>query len=258
MPTSTVTIELPLIFLGGLLGSAHCVGMCGGFAVAIGAGAPSWGANLVRQCIYSGGRIFTYATLGAVVGYAGLRLAQDMPRVINAQALFAIVAGVFLIVQGLISAGVLWRLKLVLVGRLSTRKQAPASHGVHSAAIVSCLTGGMVGSLLRTPGSQAAFLAGMLTGFLPCGLVYAYLALATSTNDPFAGLITMVAFGLGTIPLMVLTGAGMSLASPTKRQFVLRLAAWCVVVTGVIALARGAYAINLAPSKPAVSCPFCD
>ncbi len=258
MPTSSVTIELPLIFLGGLLGSAHCVGMCGGFTVMIGAGARSWRANLVRQCIYSGGRIFTYASLGAIVGYAGLRLAQDMPRVVNAQALFAIVAGVFLIVQGLISAGVLGRLNQALAGLLSMRKPAPAPRGAHSAAMVSCLTGGMVGSLLRTPGSHAAFLAGMLTGFLPCGLVYAYLALATSTNDPLAGLITMVAFGLGTIPLMVLTGAGMSLVSPARRKFVLRLAAWCVVATGAIALARGAYAINRAPSEPIANCPFCD
>ena len=248
-------LELPLIFLGGLLGSAHCVGMCGGFAVMIGAGAHSWRTNLARQCVYSGGRIFTYASLGAVVGYAGLRLAQEMPRVVNAQALFAFLAGMFLIVQGLISAGILSRRRLSLAGMAPGRGTASG----HAPAIASCLAGGTLGSLLRTPGSQAAFLAGMLTGFLPCGLVYAYLALATSTNDPLVGSATMLAFGLGTLPLMILTGAGMSLVSPAKRQIVLRLAAWCVVATGVIAVVRGAYALNLAPSEPAAaSCPFCD
>jgi uncharacterized protein len=250
-------IELPLIFLGGLLGSAHCVGMCGGFAVMVGGRVNSWRANLARQCVYSAGRIFTYAALGAVVGYAGLRLAQDMPRVVNAQGVLAIIAGMLLIGQGLISAGLLSRAKLSLVVALPTRGLAPAARGTQATAIIPCLTGGMLGSLLRTQGSQAAFLAGMLTGFLPCGLVYGYLVLATSTNNPLAGLITMVAFGLGTVPLMVVTGAGMSLFSPAKREFVLHLAAWCVVATGVIALARGVYALEVVPSMSAASCPFC-
>jgi len=257
-------IELPLILLGGLLGSAHCVGMCGGFAVMIGSEARSWRANLTRQCIYSGGRIFTYASLGAVVGYAGLRLAEEMPRVVNAQGLFAVVAGLFLIVQGLFSAGVLARPKISFAGLLLKRRQpaVAGSHGVTlgapPATMIPCLSGGLLGSLLRTPGWQAAFLAGLLTGFLPCGLVYAYLALATSTNDPLSGLAIMVAFGLGTMPLMILTGAGMSLVTPSKRQFVLRLAAWCVVATGVIAVARGAYVLNPANDEPAASCPLCD
>lgn len=250
-------IELPLIFLGGLLGSAHCVGMCGGFAVMIGAGARSWRANLARQCVYSGGRIFTYAALGAVVGYAGLRLADQMPSVLNAQALFAIVAGALLIVQGLISAGVLSRPRLTLAGFIGSRR--PAMAGVVSmAAVVPCMTGGTMGALFRAPGLQAAFLAGMLTGFLPCGLVYAYLALATSASEPIAGSSIMAAFGLGTVPLMVLTGSGMSLVTPARRQAVLRLAAWCVVVTGLIAVARGAYVLNSSPSaETAASCPLC-
>lgn len=248
-------IELSLIFLGGLLGSAHCVGMCGGFAVMIGAGARSWRANLARQCVYSAGRIFTYASLGAVVGYAGLRLADQMPSVVNAQALFAIVAGVLLVVQGLISAGVLARPRLALAGLLASRQPAVAG-GAMASAVVPCMAGGTIGTLFRAPGLQAAFLAGMLTGFLPCGLVYAYLALATSSSQPLAGSSIMAAFGLGTIPLMVLTGSGLSMVSPARRQAVLRLAAWCVVATGLIALARGTYAINL-PAETAASCPLC-
>lgn len=249
-------IELPLIFLGGLLGSAHCVGMCGGFAVMIGAGARSWRANMARQCVYSSGRIFTYASLGAVVGYAGLRLADQMPSVVNAQALFAVVAGALLIVQGLISAGVLSRPRLTLAGLVGSRRPAMAG-GAPAVAVIPCMTGGTLGALFRAPGLQAAFLAGMLTGFLPCGLVYAYLALATSTSEPLAGSSIMAAFGLGTVPLMVLTGSGMSMVTPTKRQAVLRLAAWCVVVTGLIAMARGAYVLNLPPAETTASCPLC-
>lgn len=249
-------IELALVFLGGLLGSAHCVGMCGGFAVMIGAGAPSWRANLARQCVYSCGRIFTYTSLGAVVGYAGLRLADQMPTAVNAQALLAMVAGGLLIVQGLISAGVLARPRLVLPSLLVLRRPAVAG-GTSIAAAVPCMAGGTIGSLFRTSGWQPAFLAGMLTGFLPCGLVYAYLALATSSGAPLSGSSIMAVFGLGTVPLMVLTGSGMSLVSPARRQFVLRLAAWCVVATGLIALARGAYAFAAPPAETAASCPLC-
>ena len=64
--------ELPLILLGGVLGSSHCVGMCGGFALSIGATAPNVMQNLTRQLIYSAGRVFTYGFLGAAGRLRGL------------------------------------------------------------------------------------------------------------------------------------------------------------------------------------------
>ena len=73
-------IELPLVFLGGLLGSAHCVGMCGGFAVSIGIGSRGLASNLRRQLVYTAGRIFTYSFFGIVAGYAGLWIAAQGER----------------------------------------------------------------------------------------------------------------------------------------------------------------------------------
>ncbi len=64
--------ELAMIFVGGLLGGGHCVGMCGPLVLAIGAPAPDWTANVRRQLAYSVGRIFTYAVVGAMAGYAGM------------------------------------------------------------------------------------------------------------------------------------------------------------------------------------------
>ena len=66
--------ELFLVFTGGLLGSAHCVGMCGGFALSIGASSINWRRNFARQFVYSAGRIATYTSIGAIVAYAGLQL----------------------------------------------------------------------------------------------------------------------------------------------------------------------------------------
>ncbi len=247
-------IELPLIFLGGLLGSAHCVGMCGGFALLVGAPAPRLSANVVRQLIYSVGRIFTYCAFGAVVGYGGLRLSEDLSGVVNVQAAIAIGAGLLLITQGLISAGVLGR--AVRLVQAATGKAIGLSLVAGSGA--GCLSGGLLGAFLRDRRLGHVFMAGVFTGMLPCGLVYAYVALAGSTSDLIGGMATMAAFGLGTVPLMVLTGSGSTLLSMAGRQRLLELAAWCVVLTGVISIARGVGFLDLPGWHEPAGCPLCE
>ncbi|MDZ4780346.1 MAG: sulfite exporter TauE/SafE family protein [Planctomycetia bacterium] len=231
-------IEWPLILLGGLLGSAHCIGMCGGFAMAIGAGANSWSQNLGRQLIYSLGRVTTYAAGGAIAGFGGMRLARAWEGWINVPAVLALVAGVLLITQGVLATG-LWR---------------PSNrHFQH----LACLSGSMFRSFLSAPGWSGIFVAGLFTGFLPCGLVYAYIALATSAGDFLKGAAVMACFGLGTWPMMILTGAGASLVSVQTRRKLMFVAAWCVVATGAITIARGYGYLEL-PSRPAAqTCPFC-
>lgn len=249
-------IELPLVFLGGLLGSAHCVGMCGGFALLIGAPAPRWSSNLARQIVYSAGRIFTYCAFGAAVGYGGLRLADGLGQFVNVQAMIAILAGVLLVVQGLISTGTVGYATRAY--RLATAGAGVAASPVPGNAGVGCLMGGMVGAFLRDRRIGHVFLAGVFTGLLPCGLVYAYVALAASSSDLFGGMATMAAFGVGTMPLMILTGTGSSLLSLAGRRRMLTMAAWCVVLMGVLSLARGVGFLQLPPGAPAASCPLCD
>ena len=73
-----------LVFVGGLLGSAHCVGMCGGFVLALGV-RPGLFANLRRQIAYGLGRVFTYTVGGIAAGMVGLRLEGSAATLINAQ-----------------------------------------------------------------------------------------------------------------------------------------------------------------------------
>jgi sulfite exporter TauE/SafE len=247
-------IELPLVFLGGLLGSAHCVGMCGGFALLIGAPARRWSANLARQLVYSCGRIFTYCAFGGVVGYGGLRLAQGLGDFVNIQATIALLAGVLLVVQGLVSTGMI---------HYATRILHPAGAAQGAAATyvpagAGCLMGGLAGAFLRDSRWSHVFLAGVFTGLLPCGLVYAYVALAASTSDLASGMLTMAAFGVGTVPMMVLAGSGSALFSLAGRRRLLRIAAWCVVLTGLVSMARGIGFLELPPGAPPASCPLCD
>jgi sulfite exporter TauE/SafE len=157
--------------------------------------------------------------------------------------------------MGLYATGIVPR---PLRGAIHARISGLATRDTASAAPFGpgCLAGGLVGTYLRSPGVGNVFLAGVFTGFLPCGLVYGFLALACSTASLAAGAATMAAFGLGTVPLMVLTGAGTSLVSVVTRVRLLRLAAWCVLLAGVISLARGAVALAAEPSAPA-ACPLC-
>ncbi len=231
-------IEWLMILAGGLLGSSHCVGMCGGFALALGSTGRGFVRNLARQVVYSLGRVFTYATGGAVAGYCGWRLISALQLVVNIQAALSIGAGVLLIVQGLLAAGVLARL-----GRGSVRGP--------------CLASGVFASLLRETRLRSVFLGGVVNGLLPCGLVYAYLALAASAGGPYRGGLTMGLFGLGTIPVLVLIGCGGQVLSLAVRRHVFRVAAWCVVLTGVISVARGAGALRMLGVDDAPGCPFC-
>jgi len=232
-------LDLPLIFLGGLLGSSHCLGMCGGFALTIGSTAPTFARNLQRQAIYSCGRIFTYACGGALAGYGGMRLADRAAGWVNLSACLAVVAGLLLVWQGLLAAGVLRR-RVAAVGAMP------------------CLSGSLLANYLRSPGSGHVFLAGLFTGLLPCGLVYAYLALASSSGGLLFGVATMALFGLGTVPLMVLAGAGGSLLSLTTRQRLLQVAAWCVVITGCLAIARGFGFLHVEGFWIGAGCPHCQ
>lgn len=231
--------ELPLVFLGGLLGSSHCIGMCGPLALALGVQSGRLHANLGRQLLFSAGRIFTYGFLGALAGATGWWLAERPQTLVNVQSALSIAAGVVLVWLGLATAGVLPRV------------------GGKWLNNTPCAAATWFKMLLTSPGAVSAVLAGVFTGFIPCGLVYAFVVYAASSGDVVRGWATMVAFGLGTVPLMVLAGCGGTLLSLTARTRVLRIAAWCVVATGLISVARGAGYLEIVANAAPAGCPFC-
>lgn len=231
--------ELPLVLMAGVLGSAHCVGMCGGFAVMVGMSATSCRRNVATQLVYSLGRLMSYTTLGGAAGFAGWRIVECAPALANVPAILSLLAGLFLIVEGFLAAGLI-------------RRRQP-----RSGAAAACLVGPVFAGILRTPGFQNTFTAGILTGLLPCGLVYAFLSLAASTHDLLRGMATMLAFGIGTIPLMVLTGSGTMLLRPESRKRLYRVAAWCVVATGALTAYRGYSFLGASPERRSAVCPFC-
>jgi sulfite exporter TauE/SafE len=218
-------LELPFVFVAGILGSAHCLGMCGPLALAIGARSADWRGNLLNQLCYTAGRVFTYSFLGACAGFAGVAVAGRGAGWTSGPALLAIVAGALLVYQGLATVGVIGS----SIGWWRSRQPARQP----------CLAASMFRSLLVLAGRRGVFVAGLFAGFLPCGLVYAFLTLAASSASVPLGALTMAAFGLGTVPAMLLAGFGGSLLRLGWRQRVLQVAGWCVVIAGLMSVARG-------------------
>lgn len=226
-----------LIFAGGLLGSAHCVGMCGGFALALGTTRQRWLPGVVRQSIYGLGRVFTYTVGGAAAGFAGWRLGVAATTVVSLQAVLCLLAGALLVWQGLAAFGVF--------------------RGLAGSQSESCLAPELFRTLLHSTRLQSVFLGGVINGLLPCGLVYAYLALAAAAGDPVIGAATMLCFGLGTVPILVLVGCGGQVLGQLGRRRVLQIAAGCVLATGLLTLLRGIGFLTPSAATLLAGCPFC-
>ncbi|HEX4153924.1 MAG TPA: sulfite exporter TauE/SafE family protein [Steroidobacteraceae bacterium] len=221
-----------LLFVAGIAGSFHCIGMCGGFACALGGDPRGRGATAVRHALYNTGRLTTYCFLGGLAGglggaiytCLGTRSQPGVPVLSESlgavQRGLAVIAGLLMIVMALQFFG------LRNLRRLTT--------GFGGSTLATALR-----SLLRTRGHAAPLAFGVVNGFLPCPLVYAMVAQAASSLDVLSGCLTMAAFGLGTFPTMLVMGGLGRLLAPRWRQHGVRLAGGFILALGLVTLARG-------------------
>ncbi|PAP75903.1 sulfite exporter TauE/SafE family protein [Rubrivirga marina] len=210
-------LDLAAVFLAGLLGSAHCVGMCGGFVALLGVGGGP--AVAARQAAYFAGKTATYAAFGTMAGAAGFALREAFAGL---GGVVSVGLGVAMVLAGLAVCGVAWG-RSGLSGRLAAR--------------LSPIIGRLVGA-----GHPGALLAlGMVNGLLPCGLVYGMLAVAASSGSAGRGALTMAVFGLATIPALALVGVLGGRLRPARRLTLQRLAGVLVVAMGALTLVRGAH-----------------
>lgn len=166
-------------FTFGLLGSLHCVGMCGPLALALPFGQERGGTG--KLLLYNFGRIITYSLLGAMMGFLGQGI-----FLVGLQSWFTFILGGLLVVMGLFSIQVefnIWNTP-ILSGFYLQFKAAFAK-------------------MVKRTGLPAIFSLGMLNGLLPCGLVYLALAGAMAIGDWMSGTAYMFAFGTGTLPLLL-------------------------------------------------------
>lgn len=200
----------------GLLGSPHCVGMCGGIAGALGRPGAGGPGPVTTQLLLGLGRIAGYALLGALAGALGLALGDVLGGA--AGRLLRVGFGVLIALAGLSVAGLFAGLGwLEALGARVWQRLSP-----------------LLGHLLPLDRPWKAVAAGALWGWLPCGLVYAALAGAIASAAAGRGALLMACFGLGTLPAVAATGAlAGGLAERLRRRGARRLAGAMLLGFGV-------------------------
>lgn len=216
-----LTTSLVTAFLLGLFSSAHCIAMCGSVIGALTLTLPVEIRQQPRKMFpfvfnYNVGRILSYAIAGSIVGFLASPLAQ-----INGLSVLRYLSVLVMISMGLYLAG--WFPKFAHAEKIGApiwRKLQPIGQ-----------------KLLPVRTLKQAFLLGAVWGWLPCGLVYAGLAVAATTGDPLYAASVMLAFGLGTLPAVM--GAGMfagMLASLARNQLFRKLAGLLIIVMALLLL----------------------
>ena len=195
----------------GLLGGGHCLGMCGGLMGALTLAIPpeQRGRRLQLLLAYNLGRILSYATAGLLFGLAGWAVASS-----PAAMLLRIPAGLLLISMGLYLGG-WWSglTRIEALGRGLWRHIQPVAS-----------------RLLPVSSLPRALLLGALWGWLPCGLVYSTLLWAASQGDALDSGLLMLAFGLGTWPVLLATGMAAERLTAVLRRRGIRMAGGLLVI----------------------------
>ena len=209
--------SLTAAFLVGLLGGTHCIGMCGGIVGALSSGLSldvqtSRRRLVAAQLAYNTGRISSYTVAGVLLGLFGQQLGET--GVLEGFPVGRIVAGVIMILFGIYLAG-WWHSLLYL-------EQAGARLWKYIEPL------GRRFVPVRSTGQ--AYLLGLVWGWLPCGMVYAVLALALTSGSAAAGGSIMLAFGLGTLPVMITMGLGFNTLKRLVQDPRIRLVAGLLVI----------------------------
>ena len=205
------------LFLVGLLGGTHCVGMCGGIVGALSLGAPArWSMHLA----YNAGRILSYGVAGALAGALGAAsLALDGPAPVRLT--LYLLANLMLVALGLYLLGVTRALAFTeRAGQHLWRHIQPLTRRFVPAKTVA-----------------QAFPLGVLWGWLPCGLVYSALATALTAGSAERGALLMLSFGLGTLPNLLLAGILLARLNEFVRRPAVR------IVSGLLVLGFGLYGL---------------
>jgi len=232
--------NVDLLYIMGIafLGSfGHCIGMCGGIVIAYSGTKieQKWGKTkqAISHLFYSFGRIVTYMTLGAMFGYIGGVASFNN----TANGIMWIVAGVAMILAGL---SLLGKIKFLVIIEHSLSKSIWYQQSFKS--------------LLRSQSLLSFFLLGMLNGLLPCGLVYSFAIIATSTGSAFLGALVMLIFGLSTIPALFSLGFFVGIFNQSSfRNIMIRLAAIAVLLYGVFTIYNG-YRYLVEPNRTILEC----
>ncbi|NOU58745.1 sulfite exporter TauE/SafE family protein [Marinifilum caeruleilacunae] len=201
----------------GLLGSFHCVGMCGPIALAIPLKTDSWLARIFGGVLYNLGRAITYAVMGAVFGLLGRGLVMS-----GFQQWVSIIMGAIMILSVITPS--------IYKNRFNADKGVFSFVGKLKMSLGKLFAQRSYGSLL---------MIGLLNGLLPCGLVYFAIAGAIATGSSASGSLFMFIFGLGTLPMLLAISLLGNMITLELRKKITKLIPYAIVFIGVLFILRG-------------------
>lgn len=225
--------EVWLAFIAGLLGSPHCVGMCGAIVAALSImdRLGTTRSRILTQVLYNLGRITTYTILGAAAGLIGSSL--DLLTVRSVSLWFYCAANLFVVAIGLASAlGVKWFNLYSMESSAGHFLARPLRRAISGNSPLS------------------GFPLGLLLGFLPCGLVYAPLMVAAGSGSPLLGGAIMAALGFGTMPVLFVFGSASTAISGVLRDRMFRFVGVIVALMGMAGLWRVLAKMGYLPRFP--------
>ncbi len=221
---------LPALAMG-FFGSPHCMGMCGGIVTAFGISIKDLSPQKRMMLIgsYHAGRLGSYMLLGLIAGLFGEHLLAPL---LTNNAMPRILVGLAIVFASLLMLGVPFLNKLEKMGLGLWNALAPIRQKV-----------------LPMNSIPKALGAGLLWGFLPCGLVYGALgaAVATSASSNIFGfgVLFMLAFGIGTLPMLVMTGSALSWLQAKVKAFNLRKFSGAVMLVSGLLIAFSPTAMKM-------------
>ncbi len=201
----------------GLMGSFHCVGMCGPIVISLPLNNTNWFTRIFGSLLYNIGRAITYALMGAVFGILG-----EGFQLGGFQRWISIIMGVLMVLAVLFpalfkSSG---KLDKYLYGYNARLKQR-------------------FGVLFNKRSYSSLLIIGLLNGLLPCGLVYMALAGAIATGGVASGALFMFIFGLGTLPMLLALSLVGNVVSGSMKSSINKLIPYVIVVIGILFILRG-------------------
>jgi len=201
----------------GLIGSLHCVGMCGPIAFMLPVDRNNSAKRILQTSLYHFGRMLAYACIGLVFGIIGKSFS-----LFGFQQQLSIVIGVIMIL-------------LVLIPQKYTQKYSLFKPLYKVTASVK----NNLGAALKKKSADAFLTIGFLNGFLPCGLVYMAVLGAIATGSYLQGSLYMALFGLGTIPLMTTVIYLGNFLKGKARKRIQKIIPVFVIVIGLLFILRG-------------------
>lgn len=211
---------LGTVFIASVLGSLHCVGMCGPFALIAGANRQGQGSAIIPSAVYSLGRLTTYTIVGIIFGSLGMAINRGTSFAPWQQsATYA--AGGLMIVVGMVA----------LARQFGFRVKLPVFTG-HMQVVLQSL----FKKFTRQPPLRRAFLIGAFSCLMPCGWLYTFAIVAAGTGRPLIGAAVMAVFWAGTVPVMIALPLGITKLGHAFQKRIPVAMASLVIVIGIFTI----------------------